>query len=92
MSAAAGAPGVSPGTRVRMVPEGRAGPRGRTTVRNVLLTCGILSSLLYGAMITLIRYEGSPWIGLWERITIYGFLVWVAVLAVALLRTRRIQT
>lgn len=30
----------------------------------------------------------TPWIGLWERITIFGFLLWVVVLAVALLRAR----
>ncbi|HUX89233.1 MAG TPA: DUF998 domain-containing protein [Gallionellaceae bacterium] len=28
----------------------------------------------------------TPWIGLWERINIAGFLLWVAVLAIALLR------
>ena len=33
----------------------------------------------------------TPWIGLWERITIYGFLLWVAVLALAILRTERTQ-
>jgi hypothetical protein len=31
----------------------------------------------------------TPWIGLWERITIYGFLLWVAVLAIVVLRTER---
>ena len=31
----------------------------------------------------------TPWIGLWERITIYGFLLWVAALAIAVLRTER---
>ncbi len=33
--------------------------------------------------------QPTPWIGLWERITIYAFLLWVAVLAIALLRTER---
>ncbi len=28
----------------------------------------------------------TPWIGLWERISIAGFLVWIAVLAIALWR------
>jgi len=58
MSAAARAPGVSHGTRVREGPQGRAGPTGLKVSQKVLLVCGILSSLLYGAMITLIRYEG----------------------------------
>jgi hypothetical protein len=29
----------------------------------------------------------TPWIGLWERINISVFLLWIAVLATALLRT-----
>jgi hypothetical protein len=28
----------------------------------------------------------TPWVGVWERISIGGFLLWVVVLAVALLR------
>jgi hypothetical protein len=28
----------------------------------------------------------TPWVGLWERINIFGFLLWVAVLSIALLR------
>ena len=31
----------------------------------------------------------TPWIGIWERINIGVFMVWVIVLAVALLRARR---
>lgn len=31
----------------------------------------------------------TPWVGVWERINIGAFLLWVVVLAVALLRTRR---
>ena len=30
----------------------------------------------------------TPWIGLWERINIFGFLLWVVVLAIGLLRVR----
>ncbi len=30
----------------------------------------------------------TPWVGLWERINIFGFLLWVVVLAVALLRVQ----
>jgi hypothetical protein len=30
----------------------------------------------------------TPWIGVWERINIGVFLLWVMVLSVALLRTR----
>jgi hypothetical protein len=31
----------------------------------------------------------TPWIGLWERISILSFLLWVVVLAIVLLRPRR---
>ena len=30
----------------------------------------------------------TPWMGVWERINIFGFLLWVVVLAIALLRGR----
>jgi hypothetical protein len=30
----------------------------------------------------------TPWVGVWERINISVFLLWVVVLAVALLRTQ----
>ena len=33
----------------------------------------------------------TPWIGLWERINISAFLLWVAVLATALLRAPRVS-
>jgi uncharacterized protein DUF998 len=34
----------------------------------------------------------TPWVGVRERINIYGYMLWVAVLAVILLRTRKGQT
>jgi hypothetical protein len=47
--------------RVKEAPEGRAGPKGLRMAQKILLVCGILSSVLYGTMITAIRYEGySP--------------------------------
>ena len=30
----------------------------------------------------------TPWIGVWERISIAAFMLWVAVLAIVLLRTQ----
>jgi hypothetical protein len=30
----------------------------------------------------------TPWVGLWERISIVVFLIWVVVMAVVLLRTQ----
>jgi Protein of unknown function (DUF998) len=48
-------------TRVSDEAEVKAGPKGWRVLRKVLLVCGILSSLLYGAMIGAIRFEGySP--------------------------------
>lgn len=37
--------------------------------------------------------EGSPtpWIGLWERISIAAYLIWVVALAVALLRKEKVS-
>lgn len=58
MNAVDRAPDVSSSTRLSEVPEGRASPTRSGLAQEVLLVCGILSSLLYGAMITLIRYEG----------------------------------
>jgi hypothetical protein len=40
-------------------PEVQADPKGWGMLRKVLLVCGILSSLLYGTMITAIRYEAT---------------------------------
>jgi hypothetical protein len=34
----------------------------------------------------------TPWVGVRERINIYGYMLWVAVLAVILLRTKKGQT
>jgi hypothetical protein len=30
----------------------------------------------------------TPWLGVWERINVLGFMLWVAVLSVSLLRRR----
>src|SRR5579859_1278811 len=56
MNAIAKLPDAPP--RVPPIPEHREGSTRSKVTQRVLLVCGILSSLLYGAMITLIRYEG----------------------------------
>jgi hypothetical protein len=51
----------------------------------VLLVSGVLTSL------NAPRVEANlptPWAGVWERINIFGYLLWIAVLAVALVRLR----
>jgi hypothetical protein len=30
----------------------------------------------------------TPWMGVWERINIYAYMLWVVVLAIALLRAQ----
>jgi hypothetical protein len=34
----------------------------------------------------------TPWIGLWERVNISVFLLWIAVLATVLLRDSKVRT
>lgn len=34
----------------------------------------------------------TPWIGVWERINIGAFMLWIIVLAIALLRMRKLTT
>jgi hypothetical protein len=54
----------------------------------VLLTFGALTFIEAPRLETNLP---TPWIGLWERINISVFLLWVAVLAVVLLRTETSQ-
>jgi len=49
----------------------------------VVIVAGILTGMESPA---LAANEPTPWIGVWERIDIGAFLLWVSVLAVALLR------
>ena len=69
-------------------------------MRRVLLTCGILAPLLYLATDILggLRYPGYRFtaqavselgFGIIERVNIYASQLWMAVLAVALLRRPR---
>jgi hypothetical protein len=60
MNAVARGPDVSPGTRVREIPQGTASPTRLKTVQKILLVCGILSSLLYVAtdIFAALQYKG----------------------------------
>src|SRR5881296_1660612 len=49
----------------------------------ILVACGVLTGL-DGPRIA--ANLPTPWVGVWERINIGVFLLWVAVLAIALLR------
>jgi hypothetical protein len=55
----------------------------------VLIVFGALTSLQAPAVQADLP---TPWVGVWERINIGGFLLWVIVLAVMLLRQPDIQT
>src|SRR5215203_4535873 len=51
-----------------------------------LVVFGILASLQAGQMVA---NEPTPWMGIEERINIYATMLWVAVLAIALLRAQK---
>jgi hypothetical protein len=76
---------------VTMMAIGAAALGKRFRVYTIL---SIISNLTFGVLTSLeapnIPTNGAtPWIGVWERINIAVFMVWVVVLAVALLRKER---
>jgi hypothetical protein len=52
----------------------------------ILLVLGVLSFFLGSSQLA--AQEATPWLGVTERITVYGYMLWVAVLAIVLLRER----
>jgi hypothetical protein len=52
----------------------------------ILIVFGVLTSLQAGKMVA---DEPTPWMGLTERINIYATMLWVAVLAIGLLRAQK---
>jgi hypothetical protein len=53
-----------------------------------LLACGSLTFAIAGQ---LVPQQLGTWFGLLERITVYGYMVWVIVLAIVLIRVERSQ-
>ena len=51
----------------------------------VLVVFGLLTSLQAGKMVA---NEATPWMGLTERVNIYATMLWVAVMAIGLLRAQ----
>jgi hypothetical protein len=51
-----------------------------------LILFGVLTSLQVGQMAA---NEPTPWMGIEERINIYATMLWVAVLAIGLLRAQK---
>jgi hypothetical protein len=52
----------------------------------ILVVFGVLASLQAGQMQA---NEPTPWMGIKERINIYATMLWVAVLAIGLLRAQK---
>jgi hypothetical protein len=52
----------------------------------ILVVFGVLASLQAGQMQA---NEPTPWMGIEERINIYATMLWVAVLAIGLLRVQK---
>jgi hypothetical protein len=51
-----------------------------------LLVC-LAFAILTGLEIPrIVADQPTPWVGVWERITIFGYLLWGVVLAIGLLR------
>jgi hypothetical protein len=55
--------------------------------RKALLVCGITSS--YASEVQ--ANEPTPWVGIYERISAYGYELWIAVLAMTLWRHQGTQ-
>jgi hypothetical protein len=62
------------------------GPRFRLYSLATLLTVVVFAGLSFQQVAQLTANEPAPWLGLIERVGIYAWMLWVAVLAVALLR------
>ena len=54
----------------------------------ILIAFGTLTFAIAGQ---LVPQQLDNWFGLLERITVYGYMVWVIVLAIALMREKRSQ-
>ena len=52
----------------------------------ILVVFGVLASLQAGKMVA---NEPTPWMGIEERINIYATMLWVALLAICLLRVQK---
>ena len=54
----------------------------------VTLVIGLACGAVTGTYASAVQADlPTPWVGVWERISIAAFMAWIAVLAIALLRT-----
>jgi hypothetical protein len=65
------------------------GKRFRLYSVGTLLTLLVVGVLTWLGAAQLVANQPSPWLGVTERILIYGYMQWVAVLAVVLLRAEK---
>jgi hypothetical protein len=65
------------------------GKRFRFYSIGTLVTLLMLGSLSFSGGAQLAAEQATPWVGVMERITVYGYMLWVAVLAIVLLRGGR---
>jgi hypothetical protein len=65
------------------------GGSGSTPYRAITLIVALLFGPLRGTAATSVQAnQPAPWLGVWQRINIAAYMVWIAVLAITLLRSR----
>jgi hypothetical protein len=67
------------------------GTRFRLYSLGTLLTVLVFAGLTFQQVTALAAHEPAPWLGIIERVNIYAWMLWVAVLAVSLRRSARCQ-
>jgi hypothetical protein len=65
------------------------GKRFRLYSIGTLLVCLVAAALTGLYIPRLVANEPTPWMGVYERINIFGYLLWASVLAIGLLRAQR---
>jgi hypothetical protein len=62
------------------------GKRFRIYSVGTLLVCVLFGALTGLDIPRMVANEPMPWMGVWERVNIFAYLLWAVVLAIALLR------
>jgi hypothetical protein len=64
------------------------GPRFRFYSLGTLLTVVVFAGLTFQQVAQLAAHRPAPWLGAIERVNIYAWMLWVAVLAISLMRSQ----
>lgn len=75
-------------TTVIAVGAGSLGPQFRAFSRGLAVVAGVAGVGTFAYVPSMIAQRPTPWVGVIERVHLYTFLLWIGVLAVALLRRR----